>query len=225
MKIKFVWINKEEIHGEVYVSESNPEEIARFYTRFSHNMEARWIRASVKKNNEEEGSAHYSVRAWYVDNEYYRCEYGTREEYILRIENRVKDLIERTDYSRDTNTTLMDAIVEELKREGLYGRFQAIEEYYLPEKMNVAILTRYEFDIITYVNYGSEGTWLDCYLDGKFDEGEKRKIGLGTFKTLKEDMEASLIMGELGGAITYVGDKYVNKNIDRFLPKDGEENE
>ena len=220
MQIQILWKDQENIFGEVTVEDSNPEEIARFYTRFSHDIKANGLGAFVKRLYEEERCASYSLGGWYVDNEYHRNQFGTREEYIALIERRAKSLIRDSDYSRDTNTTLMNAIVEELKREGLYDRFKAIEEYFLPEDMDVTILTRYGFDIIAFVNYGSEGTWLNCYLSGEFDEGKARRIGLGTFKTLKEDREASLIMGELGGAVTYIGHRYVNRNIDRFSPEE-----
>jgi len=221
MKIELKWIEQEEsILSEVRVTESNPEEITRFSTRFEHDLNRGTYLYVINRLDDEEAEdrACYAVWSNYIDNEYYRDNYGTRKEFINMTESKIKYLIERDDYYLDTNTTLMNAIVKKLKKEHLYDRFQAIMEYYLPEAScgDIVLVTRPEFEIISYVNGGSEGTWLNCYISGRFDEGKNRKIPLGTFKTLEEDLNAALIMGELGGAIYHIGNQYVNDNYDRF---------
>jgi hypothetical protein len=41
---------------------------------------------------------------------------------------------------------------------------------------------------------------------------------IGTFKTLKDDIESMKAMGELCGALVYYAHQYVNQNIDRYTP-------
>lgn len=213
MKVEFNWISKNEtIEGEICVSESDPEEIARFITRFEAEMKPQ-ISLSEKFRNEN--NACYIFWLYYRDADYY-SEFGSREDFIKNAEYHISHLIKKNDFHRDSNTTLMNAIVNELKTKGLYDRFQAIEEYYLPETYQVTLLTQTDFEFVFNISYGSEGTWLDCYLDGQFDQGAKRKIHIGTFKTLEDDMNAALVLGELSGAIFYVGNEYVKRNYERF---------
>ena len=40
-----------------------------------------------------------------------------------------------------------------------------------------------------------------------------------TLKTLEEGLEAAKIMAELGGALMYHANRYVNENIHRFTPQ------
>ena len=65
---------------------------------------------------------------------------------------------------------------------------------------------------------GSEGIYLDCYLQGMFDDTNNRRCQMGTFKTLKTDLESMKTMAELGGILNYFLTEFVNKNIDRFMP-------
>ena len=41
---------------------------------------------------------------------------------------------------------------------------------------------------------------------------------VGTFKTLKRDLESMKIMGELCGSLVYYASRYVNENLDRYTP-------
>ena len=76
------------------------------------------------------------------------------------------------------------------------------------------------------VNYGgSEGIYIDCYLRGKFDESGRSVLHVGTLKTLRRDLEALQIMGELCGTLTFYVDRYVNQNLHRYTPKDQLERE
>ncbi len=76
-------------------------------------------------------------------------------------------------------------------------------------------LTAYEFDFFTVVNFGaSEG----IYLRGKFDESGRYQLNVGTIKTLRHDLEAMKLMGELGGVLTYYADRYVNQHLHRYTP-------
>ena len=80
-------------------------------------------------------------------------------------------------------------------------------------------LTAYEFDFVPIVNFGCEGIYLDCCLEGKFDESGRHTLHIGTLKTLERSLEAVKIMAELGGALLYYENQYVNKNLHRFTPQ------
>lgn len=227
MKAKFEWEEQEicfelngVINGKILVTNSDQEEMARFYTRFKESMRRSDLHISMEHISGSSDSAHYSIQALYIDTEYYRekLHYNSLEEYIALVEERINSILQCEDYSKDTNTTLMDAIVTKLKEQGLYDRFHAIEEYYLPATFELTIVNFEYYKLISYVNDGSEGTWLNVFLSGKLDDGEKRLIPMGTFKTLEDDLNAALIMGELGGAIYYIGNEYINKNYDRLFP-------
>lgn len=123
---------------------------------------------------------------------------------------------------RDTNADLMNHTLELVKESGNYDKAEPIMDYYLAEKWEVKELTNYEFDFLAAVNFGSsEGIYLDCWLKGNFDENHKDEreiISCGTFKTLRDDLEAMKVMGELAGSLTYYASQYVNREIDRYTP-------
>jgi hypothetical protein len=226
MKAKFEWEEQEiglviggVVNGKIFVTDSDQEEMARFFTQFKESMRKTDLLISMEHKEGTNKSAHYLIRAFYTDTEYYRekLHYNSLEEFIALVENRINNILQYEDYSKDTNTTLMDAIVTKLKEESLYDKFQAIEEYYMPATTDAAFTNLEYYELISYVNDGSEGTWLNVFLSGELVDGEQRKIPMGTFKTLKDDLNAALIMGELGGAIYYIGNKYINKNYDRLF--------
>lgn len=121
---------------------------------------------------------------------------------------------------RDTNKTMMLTTHQFALESGCYAKAAPIMNYFLPEGYHVTELTNYEFDFIAKVNFGgSEGIYIDCYIEGKFDEtGEYKKLECGTYKTLDTDLKAMQIMGELAGSLTYYNNQYVNKEIDRYTP-------
>jgi len=123
---------------------------------------------------------------------------------------------------RDTNTVLMNQVLELVKKGGCYDEAESIMDYFLAETYNVRTLTNYRFDFLTRLNFGgSEGIYLDCYIEGTFSEGKNdnkvERLSCGTFKTLEESLEAMKIMGKLAD-LTYFASKYVNREIDRYIP-------
>ena len=66
--------------------------------------------------------------------------------------------------------------------------------------------------------FRSEGIYIDCYLEGKFDESRRCSLHVGTLKTLRRDLEAAKIMGELCGALMHHASEYVNQNLRRYTP-------
>ena len=136
-----------------------------------------------------------------------------------------------TEVFRDTGGSLFSAAVRLAKENGDFRKAEAILDYVLPceretgrhEKVK---LTAYEFSFDASVNYGgSEGIYIDCYLRGKFDESGRSVLHVGTLKTLRRDLEALQIMGELCGTLTFYVDRYVNQNLHRYTPKDQLERE
>ena len=122
---------------------------------------------------------------------------------------------------RDTNTDLMNGIYESIRESGNYDKAEQIMDYFLPESYRVKELSNYEFDFIAKVRFGgNEGIYIDCYIDGCFDENidEPQRLHCGTFKTLADNLSAMKIMGELTGTLTYYADDYLNRELDRYTP-------
>ena len=120
---------------------------------------------------------------------------------------------------RDTNTDLMLAVMDLVKQNGCYEKAEQIMDYFLPEEMKVQEITDCRFDFCAIVNFGaSEGIYIDCFISGYYDTNinKSMKLPCGTFKTLRDDLEAMQIMGELAGALTYWANYYVNREIDRY---------
>ncbi len=125
--------------------------------------------------------------------------------------------------TRDTNTVLMNKVFELVKKNGCYEKAGAIMDYFLAEDYKVQELSDYEFDFLVKLNFGgSEGIYLDCYIEGCFRESnaerKTERLSCGTFKTLDESLDAMKIMGELAGSLTYFASQYVNKELDRYTP-------
>ena len=128
-----------------------------------------------------------------------------------------------TEVFRDTGGSLFSSVIRQAKATGDFDRAEAILDYYLPceheegRKEGVK-LTAYEFDFMPILNYGCEGIYIDCYLKGKFDESGRYSLHVGTLKTLKQDLEAAKIMGELCGVLIHHASSYVNQNLRRYTP-------
>lgn len=128
-----------------------------------------------------------------------------------------------TEVFRDTGGSLFSTVIRTAKANGDFARAEAILDYYLPceheeGRKEREKLTAYEFDFVPILNYGSEGIYIDCYLRGKFDESGRSSLHVGTLKTLRRDLEAGKIMGELCGILHYYENQYVNQNLRRYTP-------
>ena len=138
---------------------------------------------------------------------------------------------------RDTTRDLFHAVLQLVKDNGCYDKAEAIMDYVLPSVSEYKAkedieLTAYEFDFYAAAQFGgSEGIYIDCWLRGKYTEDERKQINpntrqletetmrsVGTFKTLRTDLESMQIMGELCGSLTYYASRYINKNLDRYTP-------
>ncbi len=120
---------------------------------------------------------------------------------------------------RYTNKELMELVVEKARQTGDYAKAEAILDYFLPENFSIVRLTNYEFDFHAIADFGgSEGIYLDCWLSGSFDDTEETRCKMGTFKTLRDDLDGMKIMAELGGILNYHLSRFVNENINSFSP-------
>ncbi len=123
---------------------------------------------------------------------------------------------------RDTNTDLMNNVFELVKKNGSYDKAEKIMDYFLAESHYIRKLSNYQFDFCAVPSFGgSEGIYIDCYINGIFDENDKEshKLSCGTFKTLETSLSAMQMMGELCGSLTYFARQYVNENLERFIPE------
>ncbi len=127
-----------------------------------------------------------------------------------------KTLSLRTD--RDTPGMLFQNALRLVKEHGHYAEAEPIIDYALADR-DERKLTNYGFDFRAVVSPGSsEGIYIDCYLEGRFDQSASTRCHAGTIKTLREDVDAYRIMGALTGYLTVYAHKYVNENLDRFEP-------
>lgn len=122
---------------------------------------------------------------------------------------------------RECAQEMFCAVVARAREFGDVKAADEILDYVLPHRgeslsADDTPIKDYEFDFLTSLSSGgSEGIYLSCFLDGNFGSGNK-KLSVGTFKTLKEDAAAYKVMGELGGALTYHAQKYINEHLDRY---------
>jgi len=127
---------------------------------------------------------------------------------------------------RDRKSTLLQRILDAARADGAIAEAESILYYILPNDKEPecpdrnSYLTDYRFDLVSRLSFGScEGIYLDLCLEGSFDSSDKKKATIGTFKTLRTDLEACRLMGALGGALMYYGRNYVDKEIHRYTPK------
>jgi hypothetical protein len=108
-----------------------------------------------------------------------------------------------------------------------FEKAKGILDYMLPESFNVKKLTDCDFDVIAIPSFGgSEGIYIDCCIEGVYDEtGKNGRLKAATLKTLGTSLEDMKTMGELCGIIEYVSRDYVNKNYRLFQPSIEAENE
>ncbi|MDR3354504.1 MAG: hypothetical protein LBO21_05655 [Synergistaceae bacterium] len=130
------------------------------------------------------------------------------------------DTKERGKFQHHTNETFMREVFKIIEGMPDFERAKGILDYMNPESNHVEKLTDCDFDVIAIPNFGgSEGIYVDCYIDGVYNEsGKNGKLKAATLKTLGTSLEDMKAMGELCGIIEYVSRDYVNKNIRLFQP-------
>lgn len=113
-----------------------------------------------------------------------------------------------------TTVELFNIINEHLKNKGV---IPVILDYDLVTRERYNILN-YQFDVIGIVNFGgSEGIYLDVYADGIVDDSNTRKkYSLGTYKTLRDDIDAFKVMGDLNAEFVFAARDFINTHLDDF---------
>ena len=126
---------------------------------------------------------------------------------------------------RDRKSELFAAVLSRAKADNGIADIEAILDYYLPNNDETEdpnrdpFLTDYHFDFAPCIQFGCEGIYVDLVLEGSFDDSEKNKLHIGTFKTLCQDKEACALMGKLCGLLMFHGHAYVNEHIHRYTPE------
>ncbi len=119
---------------------------------------------------------------------------------------------------RDTPGILFQNVLRLVQEHGHYAEAELIIDYTLADR-DGRKLTNYNFNFRAVISPGgSEGIYIDCYLEGRFDQSASTCCHAGTIKTLREDVDAYRIMGALAGYLTIYANKYVNTELDRFEP-------
>lgn len=122
--------------------------------------------------------------------------------------------------SRKTKWTtgeLFDEVVKDLKKQGLYP--ESLLDYHSSKYETKCIETE-EVSPMFKLNYGgSEGIYLDVYLQGRvsIDEEDEKITGMGIFKTLRTDDEAMHQMAKLEADFILSLSKYMNTHLDEFI--------
>lgn len=83
---------------------------------------------------------------------------------------------------------------------------------------DVVPISNYQWDTIGIVNFGgSEGIYLDLFADGIVDDsGCRKRVPLGTFKTLRDDKTAFGLMGILNADFVFSMRRFLNSHLDDF---------
>ena len=133
------------------------------------------------------------------------------------MERYTRKLNQDVETQRMTGGQLFDAVMARARENGDLVRFDAINEYVLAEDCEKGKLCSYGFDLLPAVDFGgSEGIYIDCSLQGKFDESGRKSLHIGTIKTLDTGLDACKAMGELCGALLYYESRFVNENLYLF---------
>lgn len=141
----------------------------------------------------------------------------------------MNDIPKREEYiqpQRDYKSNLFQAILERARADGSLAEIEPILDYYLPndgESLSLekgGPLTNYEFNFVPIISFGgSEGIYVRLYLDGDCDGSGFKQTEIGVFKTLRTDLDACRLMGQLCGVLMYHGSAYVNENLHRYTPR------
>ena len=120
---------------------------------------------------------------------------------------------------RHTTTDLFNATIEAARAAGLLTELDAILDYAEPAR-GAQPISDFEFETLFQPRFGSnEGMYIDASIRGVWqDGGTTGQRGIGTIKTLREDMPAMLTMGQAVGALTWCARDCIDSNIDDFAP-------
>lgn len=133
----------------------------------------------------------------------------------------MEDLKVKNEKQVITNTVMFDTVWSVIEKIDELKEVIDILDYHIAEKYAVTYVMN-DMEVVALVNTGgSEGIYIDVYLTHHERVGEK--IKLGTIKTLREDLEAYMLMGKLAGALTIVSENFLNYNYDEINKQNGME--
>lgn len=118
-----------------------------------------------------------------------------------------------------TGDLFMD-IYQLAERSGELDKLKFIEDYHMGNDGRKRFkITNDDFLVHFSAQFGgSEGIYIDAYINGRFDaSGEHKRVSIGTIKTLEDDLAAMKIMGEACGILTYNAAEYLNQNYARYM--------
>ena len=121
--------------------------------------------------------------------------------------------------ARRTTADYFNETIQAARAAGLLAALDAILDYAEPER-DAQPISDFQFETLFQLRFGgSEGMYIDASIRGVWqDGGTAGQRGIGTIKTLREDMAAMLIMGQVVGALTWCARDYIDSNIDDFAP-------
>ena len=124
---------------------------------------------------------------------------------------------------RDTLVDLYNGMMKMAREAGALKEFDRIADYDTSESFSSEAkipISSYGFRTSFFVDYGgSEGIYIDGFLDGILDEsGRNQHLHFCTMKTLERNLEAMKIMGETCGILQYYATEYLNRNLNRYEP-------
>ncbi len=110
-------------------------------------------------------------------------------------------------YNTEVIFQTIDGCMKELESlKDVYG----ILDYGNPYFQSTVLDRDAEYTLCSHVNIGgSEGIYMDVYLT----DVNKNLIRLGTYKTLEDDLNASILMGKLAGAFEFLFELYYMVNF------------
>jgi hypothetical protein len=132
--------------------------------------------------------------------------------------SRHKNVPVETGTKRDTPEILIRNVIRLASENGYYGEIEPILDYFNPSEKDRK-LSHYQFDFNAVVKPGSnQGTKIEVFLEGTFDQSGERRLHVAVFKSLSTDIKTFTAMGAFCGALSYYAHKYVNENIERYYP-------
>lgn len=119
--------------------------------------------------------------------------------------------------NRDTSEPLIQNVVHLVSQNRCYSEVEPILEYFSSSDKKRE-LRHYELEFCAVVKPGSnEGTLIEVFLEGIFDQSGEKRLHAATFKTLSTDVKTFRTLGTLCGELSYYAHEYINANIKRYF--------
>ena len=119
-----------------------------------------------------------------------------------------RKLPDGTGIKRDTPEIFIRSIVNSVKQNECYSEVEPTLEYFSPSNKKRE-LSHYEFDFCAVVKPGgNEGTLIEVFLEGAFDQSGEQRLHIAVFKTLSTDVDTFRKLGILCGELSYYAHEY-----------------